>query len=234
MEYGREELKNKIDSYFSGAISKEDLGKWAAEGYYDLITGGYAKMCSLEVYPLIKAISRVHVEANEITDEYPTTLAEIRGIHSVLSGEKDYVFQVKAALPDCLYAKFLKQGDVRDVDWKRFLDLYNMVTKSDFYAKENKTAVQQILQDISKCEYEKHTLHGELKEKIRRISESILIENFKEETMINGLGLYVQKGCELPDLWGNLINYLECYLGKRNFYVSVCYKNGSANTSIIV
>ena len=81
MEYEIVELKKKIDNYFTGMLSKEDLGRWSSLEYYDLIKGGYDDKCKLAVYPLIKAVSRFHMKENEIADEYPTTLAEIEEIH---------------------------------------------------------------------------------------------------------------------------------------------------------
>lgn len=234
MEYGMAELRRKIDSYFTGTISKEELGRWSSLGYYDLIKGGYADKGKLAVYPLIKTVSRFHIKENEIMDEYPTTLAEIEEVQSILSGKNDFAFQVKVALPDCLYAEFLKRGYVNVIDKKLFLDLYHILTSSDYSMKESNDIIQQILQDILKLECENNTLHRELKEKIIQISEGMLIENFKRKTGVNNLGLYVQKPCKSPSLIAKLLEYLECYLGKRNFYVLISLKSGNAHTAMII
>lgn len=234
MEYEIVELKKKIDNYFTGMLSKEDLGRWSSLEYYDLIKGGYDDKCKLAVYPLIKAVSRFHMKENEIADEYPTTLAEIEEIQSILSGKMDFVFQIKVALPDCLYAEFLKRGYINAIDKRLFFDLYNILTSSDYNAEENSDTVQQILQNILKLKCENNTIHRELKEKIIKISEGILSEKFERKTGANSLGLYVQRQCKTPNLIEKLIEYLECYLGKRNFYVLVSFKNGNVDTTIII
>lgn len=41
MEYDINKLRKKLNSYFLGEISKQNLGEWAGKAYYDLLKGGY-------------------------------------------------------------------------------------------------------------------------------------------------------------------------------------------------
>lgn len=41
MEFDINKLRKKLNSYFLGAISKQNLGVWADRAYYDLLKGGY-------------------------------------------------------------------------------------------------------------------------------------------------------------------------------------------------
>ena len=43
MEYNTKELMEKIDRYFEGELSKDDLGRWTERAYYDLLKGGYVE-----------------------------------------------------------------------------------------------------------------------------------------------------------------------------------------------
>ncbi|MEH2954821.1 hypothetical protein VV089_17825 [Candidatus Merdisoma sp. JLR.KK011] len=43
-------LKQKIDEYYKKNISKNELGRWAKEGYYTLMKGEYLEIEKLEIY----------------------------------------------------------------------------------------------------------------------------------------------------------------------------------------
>lgn len=70
MTYNIEELCNYIDTYFSGKMSKKDIGKWAENAYYDLLKGSYVETSKIVLYPFLKTLSRIHIDNNE-TDYTP-------------------------------------------------------------------------------------------------------------------------------------------------------------------
>ena len=57
MEYDAKILLQRIDDYFTGIISKTDLGKWANKAYYDILKGGYVENEKIVIYPFVKVIS---------------------------------------------------------------------------------------------------------------------------------------------------------------------------------
>ena len=50
MEYDVNELKIKVDEYFLGRLTKENLGKWAEKAYYELLKGGYVEKKKVVLY----------------------------------------------------------------------------------------------------------------------------------------------------------------------------------------
>ena len=49
-------LEEKIDSFFSGILSKDELGKWAEKAYFDLLRGGYVEIKKVKLYPFLKTL----------------------------------------------------------------------------------------------------------------------------------------------------------------------------------
>ena len=44
MKFDVHELQAKLDYYFTGKLSKRELGEWANKAYYDILKGGYIEI----------------------------------------------------------------------------------------------------------------------------------------------------------------------------------------------
>ncbi len=72
MEFNCNELKNKVSSYCSHKLSKQELGRWASEAYYDLLRGGYLETEKVTLYSFLKVLSQIHIPCCEKDDIYPS------------------------------------------------------------------------------------------------------------------------------------------------------------------
>ena len=73
MKFDVHELQAKLDYYFTGKLSKRELGEWANKAYYDILKGGYIEIEKVTIYPLLKILSTFHLEVDERIDIYPCT-----------------------------------------------------------------------------------------------------------------------------------------------------------------
>ena len=103
MEYDVNELKIKVDEYFLGRLTKENLGKWAEKAYYELLKGGYVEKKKVVLYPFLKIISKFHNESNDIEDVYPCTEEEVKDIQQILHGNLEFDYQIEMAIPLHIY-----------------------------------------------------------------------------------------------------------------------------------
>lgn len=231
MKCGTKEIQEKIRGYFEGIYSKEELGSWAQEAYYDLLTGGYIEIEKIVVYPFIKTISRFHMEINEIEEQYPCSENDIRSIYDILNGEKDLTFQIEVSIPRQVYIMF---GERVYLDISKRKEIAEISEKVSDYIYERKDFCNAYKQIISSCKVKKkETILDMLEDQIFKICMALF--EIKEDQIYRKeeLRLYPQKTdrFSMPD---KLIDYLDCYLGKRNFNVLVTYSNGMPETLLFV
>ncbi|MBD5542325.1 MAG: hypothetical protein HDR00_14275 [Lachnospiraceae bacterium] len=223
MEYGIKEIKKKVRGYFEGIYSKEELGKWAKEAYVDLLKGGYIESEKIVLYPFIKTISRFHIEINEIEEQYPCSEDDIKSIYAILNGEKDFAFQVELAIPQQVYTMFGERAYLDISKRKEIAEIREKV--SDYLCEENDfcNAYKQIISQLKVKK--KETVLDMLEEQIFKISMALFETKENQIYRKEELRLYPQKTDRVCML-DKLIDYLDCYLGKRNFNVLVTYSNG--------
>lgn len=97
MKINKEVLLEKINLYRLKKISRNELGKWAREAYYDLMKGEYIEIEKISIYHFLREISSFHMEANDITGEYPCSEERVFEIGEILAGRKStqYTFYAK-------------------------------------------------------------------------------------------------------------------------------------------
>jgi hypothetical protein len=69
MEFELDDIKKKIDDYFLGNLSKEELGEWAKKEYYDLLKGEFLELKKIIGYPFLKVISKFHIKEDDILNK---------------------------------------------------------------------------------------------------------------------------------------------------------------------
>lgn len=211
-------------------MSKKDIGKWAENAYYDLLKGSYVETSKIVLYPFLKTLSRIHIDNNDTEDIYPCSEKDVQEIRAVLHGEKAFDFRVEMAVP---------------------LQVYNMFSEKSYFNFEKREKIKMIKNDIlcnpqhisinsSKlCEYinscppiANDTLLDILEDHIVKLCRNLSNTDIclKEK---NNLKLYPIK-TNRNYLLEKLIDYLDCYLGNRNFNILVSYRNGIPDILLLV
>lgn len=233
MEFNAKKLLKKIDDYFAGVISKNDLGEWANNAYYDLLKGGYIENEKIVIYPFIKVISTFHLEENDKDDVYPCTEDNVKIIQDILQGKRNYDFAVEMSIPMQTYSMFKEKQYFDEERRENFVKLRNMLAcyfdQNHVLSDEIKTQIEIIM-----ClERQDKIVLGLLEEHILRLLKVLfqnspiksgLQKNFKLYTQKSGGNIVVER----------LINHLDCYIGDRNFQLFITYKSGEISTLIIV
>ncbi|WP_314065392.1 hypothetical protein [uncultured Vagococcus sp.] len=85
-------MKNMLTLFFENKINRHELGKWAKVEYFKILQGDYIILDKLVLYKFFKILSQSNISENDITDEYPTSIDEIKQINQIINGEQDISF----------------------------------------------------------------------------------------------------------------------------------------------
>ena len=225
MKYEINELREKIDSYFFGAFSKEELGRWAEKAYYDLLKGGYIEKKKIVLYPFLKTISQFYIKSNDIEDKYPCSEEDVKCISRILHGKEEFDFQIEIAIPVQIY-----NFDVNKEHWnitKReiFIELRNAIILWNEDEKKGEKKLCEQLKRLCDMPILNNTIQDILQNNIIRICKSVFDINTSGVKQKKYMKLYA-KGERQESLVIKLLEYLDCYIGNRNFNVLVSYKAG--------
>lgn len=233
MEYNAIKLLQRIDDYFTGAISKTDLAGWANRAYYDLLKGGYIENKKIVIYPFVKAISTFDVKENDEDDIYPCTEENVRVIQKILHGKKNYDFAVEVSVPVQTYSMFKDKKFFDKGKREIFLKLRNMMAvyfeQEYVYSDEMDALIERVI-----CLKHRHEIVLDFLEEYICRFLIVLFKNSSAELGIQkNMRLYAQKS-EQNIVEKRLINYLDCYIGNRNFQLFIAYREGTSNIIIDV
>ena len=228
MEYNAKELLEKIDNYFAGVISKTDLGEWANKAYYDLLKGGYIENEKIVIYPFVKVISTFHLKENDKDDIYPCTEENVKIIQDILHGKKNFDFTVEMSIPIQVYSMF-KERDYFDEERREiFSKLRNILIcyfeQGDVFSDEVAAQVEAVM-----ClKHQNKVVLDLLEEHILRFLKVLFKNSSGELGLQKNLKLYAQKPGQ-NIIAERLINYLDCYIGNRNFQLLITYTDGESS-----
>lgn len=229
MEYCLEKLKKNIDDYLDEKSSKEELGNWGKKAYYDLLKGGYTKIDKIVIYPFLKIISQINLEEDELNDIYPSTTEDIKEIRSIISGDKMYCFQVVGSIPEIIY----KNYDQIFFDINKYKKFRLIKLEVEHYIKNKKISNEMFdyIKEIEEMQNFNVTILDLLQQKIVELCNVVF--DVKKREMMPRFGLYSQSGDRNLGLI-KLKEYLECYIGERNFVINISYIKGKNHLSILV
>ena len=233
MEYNAKMLIEKIDDYFAGAISKNNLGEWASSAYYDLLKGGYVENEKIVIYPFIKIISTFHLRENDKDDFYPCTEENVKMIQEILHGKMNFDFAVEMSFPVQTYSMF-KERHYFDAERREiFSKLRNMLVcyfeQGDVLSDEISTQIESVM-----CiKHQDKVVFDLLEEYVLRFLNVLFKNSSADLGLQKNMKLYAQKS-EQNIIAERLISYLDCYIGNRNFQLLVAYKDGESNIFLAV
>jgi len=233
MEYNMIKLEEKIDSFFSGILSKDELGKWAEKAYFDLLRGGYVEIKKVKLYPFLKTISAFAIKNNDWKDEFPCSENDVKEIQKILHGKQDFDFQVELAIPIQVYNMF---GEKANYDFRK-REMFVKIREEIFcffqgITENNSNILNYINANLENRE-KPETIQGILEEHIYKLCKVLIKKCDAGIERKVGLKLYPQKNSQ-DYLGEKLKEYLDCYLGKRSFNILVSYRNGISEMLVFV
>ena len=229
MKYNRQKLLKKIDDFFLGAISKMDLGTWANRAYYDLLRGGYIEIEKIVIYPFVKVISTFHLRENDKDDFHPCTEEKVKLIRDILSGKRNFEFAVVMSIPPQIYSVINEEYPY----YKEKQEFFNKLRESAICYSEQIKMFCDEMELITCSKNENKIIPDLLEERIIRYIKILVKKDMDELELHKKMKLYAQK-TEKNTFAERLDNYLECYIGNKNFQLFITYENGETDIFIDV
>lgn len=211
-------IKDKLLQYLSNEIPKEDLYRWATDILHNMLKGKVYEIEYLEIWGII-------TELTKIDDMDDFSCGElVRWLNRILSGDEcasfTFAFRVleKFVLKDLsqievILRKYLREKHLTESE---ILELKLVADKrSNRFNTLNELLESQII-DLINLGYE----FGDDENCVEfGLKSTVFISEDVSETLENELLL-------------KIIMLLECYNGKRCFYVHVTFHDGTGNISI--
>lgn len=232
MTYDVNELREKVDGYFLGIFTKEELGKWSELAYYDLLKGGYIEKKKIVLYPFLKKISQFHIKVDDVADQYPCVENDINFIKEILQGKKNFVFQVEIAIPEYIYKTCLDKKYFDSEKRELLFEIRHILNNC-----VNEKITQQLydmMAIFSGMPKTNDTIQDMLEEYIVRIFTKLIFdENNSDFILKTKMRLYTQKS-EQEVIYKKLLKYLDYYVGNSNFNIVVSYENGLPDITLLL
>lgn len=232
MVYDINELRSRVDDYLRGTLSKTDLGKWAENAYYDLLKGGYIEIQKIVLYPFLKTLSSIHIPPDDAKDIYPCAEKDVIDIQRILHGQRVFDFHVETAIPPQVYTMFSEKQYFDTEKREKMCGL-----KRDILCyTQNKTDDAQFSKYINlfpAVSKEAETILDILENYIARLCITLFDTDTHEVSRKNVSKLYPIK-TEQDTLINKLVEYLDCYIGARNFNIVVFYRDGEPDMLLLV
>jgi len=224
MEFDLYEFSGRLNKYFDGELTKNDLGTWSERAFYDLLKGGYIENKKIVLYPFLKTASRFHIEENDAEDIYPSTEDDLKHIQAILMGEAAFSFQVTISVPPNIFTN----SHCEFLDFEKVKTFSEVKYELDQLICEGK-AISSKLADILRMPLSKNTVLDILQGYIMQFCREL----FNDYDFITKppLRLYARK--ETTNLgFVKLKDMIECYIGDKNFIVTVVYEKGIPQLSV--
>lgn len=211
-------VKLQLSRYLSNEISKETLYKWALDLLHEMLGGDIFKINYLEIWGIVTGL----VEINDIDDFYCDEM--IHRFFKILSGDENDSFTFAMKIPEKFVVNNLSSTKkiLRKYSIDRHLSLNEVNNLKLIIGKKINTfnALNEFLEvqiiDMLKWGYElwndKNTIEFEPKSTVF-INEDVSLED---------------------SFLSKLITLLECYEGKKYFFVHIIFNNGVSNISVQV
>lgn len=211
-------VKSQLLKYLSGEISKEHLCKWAVDILHDMLKGDIFDIGYLEIWGIITGLA----EMSDIDDLCCNKLAH--QFVQILTGEECASFTIAIQIPqkfvvnNLLQTKniLLKYSGEKQLS-KTEVAALEFITQKEMGAINTLNEILEMqIRDLLKLGYEFYSDEGRIEFNLK---STVFISEDMSMTLEN-------------DLLAKIIALLECYDGKRCFYVYAGFNNGVVNISI--
>ncbi len=213
-------IENKFLQYLCNEISKENLRKWAIDVLHSMLKGDIFKITYLEIWGMISELTAI----DDMDDFYCDEL--VRRFNRILSGKENASFTFAFQIPK----KFVI-NDLLQIE-----DIFNKYLKGK---QLSETEISELKRIVQKSQNEFNTLNELLKLQIIDLInlgyEFSDDENRIEFNLKSTVFISEEKSISLKnDFIAKIIMLLECYNGRRCFYIHITFNNGIRNISIQV
>lgn len=211
-------VRNKLTQYLAKDISKEDLYKWSIDILHKMLKGDIFDIRYLEIWGMITELT----EINDIDDFYCDEL--IYRFSKILSGEKSASFAFAIQIPKKSVVNNLSQ--IKEILQKYSVE--KQLLKSEIL--ELKFATQKTIDTVNTLN---EILELQIIDLLKLgyefcVDESRVDFNLKKTVFISeDMSMSLEE-----DFLAKIITLLECYDGKKCFYVYTSFKDGVGNISI--
>ncbi|MTD42171.1 hypothetical protein GIX45_26800 [Erwinia sp. CPCC 100877] len=225
-----EELLNeKLNNYFNGDLSQQELGEWANQQYYDMLTGKYVIVAKLIMYKFIKIIAGLNTQKNEVKDEYPSTEKDIIEIKEILSGNKNYSFtgNIKINLNFC--KPYLSTMDIDKIsEAKSIISLY---LSNKAITNQQKASLKMLFRYRNK----KIVTLIDLLDEYSYGLINDLLSHQKSTIWDQGFGLFTSTNeTSERSKYQRLLLLLNCMTGDASIQVFISFESGVGSISLLI
>lgn len=189
---------------------------------------GFLEIKKVVLLPLLKIISKIHVEDNDRLDEYASSKENIEFAQKILNGEETYEFAVEIGVPIKLYDFFYEN---KNFDKER-LDIYNMLKNELQNTNCNRRKIKEIMEQIEQLERKPELILDYVEQRIIEIL-NVLIKETGNNCFCKEYNFYA-KNAKRGSLYGQIERYIDCRVGESNFIYVVCFKNGEMTTNYYI
>lgn len=233
MKFDVDELQKKLDGYFTGKITKMELGEWANKAYYDLLKGSYIEIEKVIIYPFLKILSTLHLAPDERNDVYPCTEESAKRIQDIINGNIDFDFDIEMSIPIQVYNMFKERSYYDKKRREIFVELRSAIASFFEQGCLFDNDIRTKLEPVMSLNCQEQTIQGVLEKRIVSLVRILFANNSITEKEKESFKLYAQKSGENL-IAERLLNYLDSYIGNNNFHLLVSYKKGVSDFFIIV
>lgn len=223
MQFELVDIKKKLDNYFLGNLSKEELGKWASFAYYDLLKGEYLELKKIMGYPFLKLISTFHIEAEDIRDIFPCSIEEIKFIRDVLSDKHNETYSIEIGIPWDINVESLGLDKEKKAQYIKLISILNKYSNNQTLTKED---YKECINTLKMAGDKPGTIQYILENYIKSFLKNNIDWEEQSLDLHRGIGLYVRKRKRESDMLNKVIAYLECYIGERNLGIDILFTSG--------
>lgn len=230
MEVNTDILKSKLDQYFKNIITKDELGLWALNSYYDLLQGEYIYIEKLKVYHFLRTLSTFHIVPNDIKDEYPCSEEEVLNIYEILRGNKStsYTFNLKIS------KKIYEQEEFNNK--KSMLDkIQNYIVEYSSNKSLSQSKMSDIINYTKKGMFETNNLVEILETNIMGILDENIDFTDKIFDFVQSVGIYVGgRNINEQNFSSSVLKLFSCIEGTDSFRVCITYKYGVCSLTLVL
>ena len=233
MDVNRIVLRKKLNQYFEGAITKEELGSWANKSYYELLRGDFVVIDKLAIYNFLKTVSRFHIVPNDIKDEFPCSENDICDIRDILNGEKNITYTMSIKIPEKIYDIFSDNSNLDKTKLKILVYFRDCISE---YLENGELSQDKMRDLIAYSEQKSHNLYT-LMDILSSYIVSILSDGIdSEELHIDFRNKGICVGCRENerDIGLDLLQLFDCATGQKSFRICITYNNGKPDISFLL
>ena len=218
-------LSNKIQSDLNGELHGDELTNWAKEEYHKLLQGEYLIFRKLALFPFLKILTD-SCRQNGAREE------ELQTILDIVNGKRNYSVHLELGIPPQEQMMHWQNDRLRKGRNSAFAELYEaLVSREERRISDRIYAVADL--QCGTYHTPPDTVWAYFEQSILRIVRALTNADAFFQDWPQSIRLYCgdKTGASVEE---KLLQYLACYMGKRNFPVVISYVDGAPSVSILI